>query len=337
LQKARQIAKANIEKNQIKYKEQHDKKASPHDFSIGQKVWFKETNFLGKNQKLAPKWLGPVTIIGINESVAKIQVGKKVKKINVKRLKHFIEGEEKEQHLDEAQKTLDELIDFHEAGGQPGPVQDELIEKLINPPGRTTQTERQPRTIQERLIKDLINTPESTRPRTRAWAKLNKEEASIVVVDAEKEYKLNSIAYQLYHLNKTFEQLTPQDYLFWKSFDQRDIFQWLTGDQYRAPDYKTYTRIKASDAPGFNPPPAPAPINPAPAPPPPPPPPPPAEQEPKKRGRPLGSKNKSKDIFTRATHYASKRLTEAARFRAERAAGPSTTPPTAKRVTPAPP
>ena len=72
LQTAREIARNNIEKNQLKYKEQHDKKAFPHNFSIGQKVWFKETSFLQKNKKLAPKWLGPGTIIDIDDSVAQI-------------------------------------------------------------------------------------------------------------------------------------------------------------------------------------------------------------------------------------------------------------------------
>jgi hypothetical protein len=66
LQKAREIAKANIEKSQEKYKQQHDKKAEPHTFSIGQQVWCSQTDFLNVNKKLAPKWIGPATIIEIN-------------------------------------------------------------------------------------------------------------------------------------------------------------------------------------------------------------------------------------------------------------------------------
>jgi hypothetical protein len=70
LQKARQIAKENIEEKQKEYKEQHDKKASEHDFSMGQKVWYLLTNFLGRNKKLAPKYCCPAIIISVNKSVA---------------------------------------------------------------------------------------------------------------------------------------------------------------------------------------------------------------------------------------------------------------------------
>ncbi len=47
LQRARQIAKENMDKKQKEYKKQHDKKAKEHDFSMGQKVWYLETNLLG--------------------------------------------------------------------------------------------------------------------------------------------------------------------------------------------------------------------------------------------------------------------------------------------------
>jgi len=36
-------------------KKKHDKNAKEHDFSMSQKVWYLETNFLGKNKNLAPK------------------------------------------------------------------------------------------------------------------------------------------------------------------------------------------------------------------------------------------------------------------------------------------
>ena len=74
LHKAREIAKAHTEGSQIKYKAQHDKNAQPHDFSIGQQVWYSQTDFLNVNQKLAPKWLGPTTIVEINDSVAKLKI-----------------------------------------------------------------------------------------------------------------------------------------------------------------------------------------------------------------------------------------------------------------------
>ncbi len=55
LQKARQIAKEHIEEKQEIYKKQHDKKAKDHNFSIGQQVWYLQTEFIRKNKKLAPK------------------------------------------------------------------------------------------------------------------------------------------------------------------------------------------------------------------------------------------------------------------------------------------
>jgi len=95
LQKARQIAKEHIEEKQKEYKIQHDKKAKAHDFSMGQKVWYAQTNFIGKNKKLAPKYCGPAIIIDENESVTKLKTEKnKLKTINVNKLKHFFLGDE---------------------------------------------------------------------------------------------------------------------------------------------------------------------------------------------------------------------------------------------------
>ncbi len=56
-------------------------------------------------------------------------------------------------------------------------------------------------------------------------------------------YKLNSIAYKLYHLNLDFNQLTPEELKFWKSFKQEDIFEWLSGSPIHPPDYTEYIRI----------------------------------------------------------------------------------------------
>ena len=70
LQRARAIAKQHIEDSQGKYKAQQDENAQPHDFSIGQQVCYSQTDFLNVNQKLEPKWIGPATIVEVNESVA---------------------------------------------------------------------------------------------------------------------------------------------------------------------------------------------------------------------------------------------------------------------------
>jgi hypothetical protein len=92
LQKARQIVKENMDEKQKAYKEQQDKNAKEHDFSMGQKVWYLETSFLGKNKKLAPKYWGLAIIIHVNESVAKLKTEKnKLKMVNVNKLKHFLQ------------------------------------------------------------------------------------------------------------------------------------------------------------------------------------------------------------------------------------------------------
>jgi transposase InsO family protein len=65
LQKARQIAKEHIDEKQKEYKIQHNRKARPHNFSIGQQVLYAQTDFVGKNKKLAPKYIGQATIVEV--------------------------------------------------------------------------------------------------------------------------------------------------------------------------------------------------------------------------------------------------------------------------------
>jgi hypothetical protein len=69
LQKARQIAKENMDKKQKAYKE-----------------------LLGKKKKFAPKYCGLAIIIDVNDSVAKLKTEKnKLKTINFSKLIHFFE------------------------------------------------------------------------------------------------------------------------------------------------------------------------------------------------------------------------------------------------------
>ena len=162
--------------------------------------------------------------------------------------------------------------------------------------------------------------PSTRRPLTRAWSKLIKSDAISALIsktDAASSdeiwYKLNSIAYKLYHLNLEFNQLTSEELKFWKQFKQDDIFEWLSGSPIHPPDYSEYIRIRSTvtyDQPIQQqqqpiqqpvPPvqPGPAAPNPVPGP------------SPQKPGRPPGSKNKPKDPLTRAAHYASNRFTRA--------------------------
>jgi hypothetical protein len=126
-------------------------------------------------------------------------------------------------------------------------------------------------------------------------------------------YKLNSIAYKLYHLNFEFNQITSEELKFWKQFKQEDIFEWLSGSPIHPPDYSEYIRVRSTiveqqplvqqqplQQPVIPAQPGPAAPNPVPGP------------SPRKPGRPPGSKNKAKDPLTRAAHYASKRFTRAA-------------------------
>jgi len=106
LQKARQIAKEHIEEKQKEYKIQHDRKARPHDFSIGQQVLYAQTDFFGKNKKLAPKYIGQAIIIKVNDAVPKLKMpNNKIKSLNVNKLKHFLPGDLTELDMDENNNT----------------------------------------------------------------------------------------------------------------------------------------------------------------------------------------------------------------------------------------
>jgi hypothetical protein len=167
-----------MDENQKAYKEQHDKKAKENDFLMGQKVWYLETSFLGKNNKLAPKYCGLAIIIHVNESVAKLKMEKnKLKTMNVNKLKHFFAT-----YLD------------------------------ANADTEATESKQL----------DLIKfDPTTRRPLTHAWSKLIKSDAISALITktdpASSEdiwYKLNSIAYKLYHLNLDFNQLTSEEFKF---------------------------------------------------------------------------------------------------------------------------
>jgi hypothetical protein len=223
---------------------------------------------------LAPKWIGPATIIEINESVAKIKLqNNRTKTLNVKRLKIFVPKED----LQDDQDEQDEQNDAEDSTSNPD-------NEKIN-----------------------LEAFQNNRPRTRAWAKLINNDAASLLIEEEIKYKLNSIAYKIYHLKFAFKQLTSQEQQLWKSFPLCDIYEWLTGDPYTPPDYNEYIRFRRTthqDQPQVQPQaPQPQPAahqhNPGPA----------LTPTPKKRGRPPGSKNKPKDPLTRFAHYASKRLT----------------------------
>jgi len=114
--------------------------------------------------------------------------------LNVNKLKHFFPGEEKEDDTDAQNDTqhAEEIIKFDHT--MPCPL-------------------------------------------TRAWSKLIKNNTTISTLVNKSEaatseeiwYKLNSIAYKLYHLNLDFNQLTSEELKFWRTFKKEDIFEWLSG------------------------------------------------------------------------------------------------------------
>ena len=62
----------------------------PHKFSLNDLVLYIETNFLGRNKKLSPKWLGPADIIKLSDTnvTLKLKNGKE-KQFNLLRIKPF--------------------------------------------------------------------------------------------------------------------------------------------------------------------------------------------------------------------------------------------------------
>jgi hypothetical protein len=115
MQHARQIARKHAELQGLKYKDNFDKHAAPHNFKVDQKVWVSDTTALGKNPKLTPKWLGPYKIVDLNENNAKIEIKpNKFTIINISRLKAF--KEEKSTRLSQDNLRLSQ--------GDPGLFQD---------------------------------------------------------------------------------------------------------------------------------------------------------------------------------------------------------------------
>ncbi len=86
------MARQNIEDASDQAKLQFDAKAAPHKFLPGQLVLMDEHNFLGKNQKLAPKWKGPHKVLRLKgDSNLEIQLRHNNRKtvVHVNRLKPY--------------------------------------------------------------------------------------------------------------------------------------------------------------------------------------------------------------------------------------------------------
>jgi hypothetical protein len=93
LRKAREGALANSFNAGNKYKEDHDKKASRHNLTEGDYACLDNQLFLGKNKKLAQRWIGPYLVTKvINEQNVELQISPKRTQIHsANRLKKFID------------------------------------------------------------------------------------------------------------------------------------------------------------------------------------------------------------------------------------------------------
>jgi hypothetical protein len=91
LQKLRSTAHQFATEQGLKSKNNFDKNTAPHKFNIGDKVLISNVFYVGKNPNLAPTFKGPGEIIDINDTNAKVKINNKIKVLNVKKLKLFLQ------------------------------------------------------------------------------------------------------------------------------------------------------------------------------------------------------------------------------------------------------
>ena len=219
LQKARQIAQQNIQTKTEHVKTQFDQKASAHNFKIGDLVLFSEHNFQGRNKKLAPKWLGPATVINISETNIKIKCqNNRVKSLNVKYIKHF--------NLEHAEHKA-----FNDA--------DDDFATDHNVHHTTTPTTTTPIPVDV----SVSGQQQCHRPLTRSLTRLLHEHHSINYVTQDLKQKLSEICVKLYKHNIHLCDLTEQEQLLWQAYDVDDIIFFLTGKRYQTPDFNQYLYV----------------------------------------------------------------------------------------------
>jgi hypothetical protein len=208
LQKARLVASQNAQKQGESYKTQFDKQTSDHSYKIGDLVLYHEQTFLGKNKKLAPKWLGPATIVKVSETNVhiKCQSGK-IKLLNVSHIKKFFIP--KAEH-DSAEQDEFEFLDTEQKPTQPN---------------------------------EVLSEPQAQRAQTRALTRLLHERHTINFVEADLRAQLSRISVQLYKDKINFTSLPQADQLLWKSFSVEDIHFFLSGQREHTPDYAQYIQI----------------------------------------------------------------------------------------------
>ena len=244
LQQAREIANKFSESEKVKAKKYFDKNTSDSDLKVGDKVLYSETDFVGKNKKFAAKWTGPVSIVKIKGDVVIIKLASgKTKPININRLRKFWEQDTSREgegtDVDEDSDSESEAQEMDQSD-----VESDINQSL--PP--------------DSLIKG---------PMTRARSKLN-QASQINVISCADLDKLRRIAKKVFKLNAAFKPatLSSDELRLWQRFDKAEVFELLTGNPNRAPDYHEYLQCPwQTQAPPVVIAPAPVPVQgPAPAP-----------------------------------------------------------------------
>ena len=91
LQHCRQVAAQHNMDASARAEMDYNKTARPHHFAPGQAVWLNEQNFLGRNRKLSPNWLGPYPILKVfDNGVVELQLPRRKLRVNVGRIKPYV-------------------------------------------------------------------------------------------------------------------------------------------------------------------------------------------------------------------------------------------------------
>ncbi len=91
LQHCRQLATHHNINASDEMQAQFNKKASPYNYVPDQLVYLDVQNFLGRNRKLAPKWMGPYPISKVFDAgVVQLKLNNRQLRVNVSRIKPYI-------------------------------------------------------------------------------------------------------------------------------------------------------------------------------------------------------------------------------------------------------
>lgn len=183
---------------------------------------FTETDFAGRNSKLAPKWIGPVVITDVNDTNAQVKLySGKLKVLNVNRLKPFFEDSNAWGKFNDADEEFENCT----------PLSDDQLIKLKQATEDKPRTRQQTRLLQQaaQFNQPIINSSSNASPKE--------------IDDATLDY-LRTLACKLYitHLSPQ-EALTPQELEYWCSFDRQEVLRLLTGNPLGVLDHRDQSQL----------------------------------------------------------------------------------------------